>query len=417
MKRKKANDYPRTEQVGSSIVRITKTKNRGRDSFVVSYVTADRGRIQQRFTDEETAIKEAKAKAASLAAGDLQALKLTGADRSNLIAAEDKLRACGVSVLTAASAFADAFAILGHDGIVEAARFYKERHQDLVDLTVAEAVAKYRAVKEKQGLSPKYVRDIRVVLTAFEKAFRCRLASVQRDDILDWLNGLGGELVVRNNRRRILVGFFAHAKESRWISQNEQTAAERVPTWKPKKRPVDYFSPTEAEALLRNASKEFLPWVLLIGWAGVRREELAKGLDWSHVNLAKATLTVPEDIAKTGKRRKIPLAPNVVEWLANYRNSKGPICALKDTATEERISALCTAAKVKWRQNSLRHSFGCFAMEREQNAGKVSLWMGNSAGVVLKHYHDVVESEDAAEFWDIRPGKPANVLTMEAKVA
>lgn len=401
-----------TEQVGSSVVRITKTKNRGKDSFVVSYITADRGRIQLRFADEEKAIKEAKSKAASLAAGDLQALKLTGADRSNLLAAEDKLRACGVSVLTAANAFADAFSILGHDGIVEAARFYKERHQDLVDLTVAQAVAKYRGVKEKQGLSAKYVRDIRVVLTAFEKGFRCRVASVQRDDILDWLNSLGGELVVRNNRRRILVGFFAHAKESRWISQNEETAAERVPTWKPKKKPVDYFSPTEAEALLVNATPEFRPWVLLIGWAGVRREELAKGLDWSHINMAKGTLTVPEDIAKTGKRRKIPLYPNVLEWLAHYRGRKGAICQLKDTATEERISALCVAAEVKWRQNSLRHSFGCFAMEREQNAGKVSLWMGNSASVVLKHYHDVVEAEDADAFWDIRPKQPANVVSI-----
>jgi hypothetical protein len=38
-----------------------------------------------------------------------------------------------------------------------------------------------------------------------------------------------------------------------------------------------------------------------------------------------------------------------------------------------------------------------------KNTGQVALEMGNSAGIVLKHYHEIVEAKAACEYWSIKP--------------
>jgi len=58
---------------------------------------------------------------------------------------------------------------------------------------------------------------------------------------------------------------------------------------------------------------------------------------------------------------------------------------------------------VKYKRNALRHSFGSYRMETVKNAGQVALEMGNSAAVVMKHYHEIVEPAAAKEYWSIRP--------------
>ena len=38
-----------------------------------------------------------------------------------------------------------------------------------------------------------------------------------------------------------------------------------------------------------------------------------------------------------------------------------------------------------------------------KNAGQVAPEMGKSAGIVLKHYHEIVEGKAAREYWSIKP--------------
>ena len=42
-------------------------------------------------------------------------------------------------------------------------------------------------------------------------------------------------------------------------------------------------------------------------------------------------------------------------------------------------------------------------MEMVKNAGQVALEMGNSAKVVMDHYHKIVEEDDAKKYWAIKP--------------
>jgi integrase len=132
----------------------------------------------------------------------------------------------------------------------------------------------------------------------------------------------------------------------------------------------------------------------------VRREELHKGLMWEAINFSRGCVIVSAAIAKTGRKRKITMNENLLEWLAPYRLKSGAIFA-KDP--RKRIAKVVKASGVKWKRNGLRHSFGSYRMEQTKNEGLVALEMGNSPKVVKDHYFEIVDERAAREYWSIKP--------------
>ena len=58
---------------------------------------------------------------------------------------------------------------------------------------------------------------------------------------------------------------------------------------------------------------------------------------------------------------------------------------------------------VDWPQNALRHSFGSYHLAHFKNARALALEMGNSPGVIFKHYRQLVKPAAAALYWQIVP--------------
>ena len=185
---------------------------------------------------------------------------------------------------------------------------------------------------------------------------------------------------------------FNFAKGEGWLHADQKTAPERVGAFKVKERDVEIFTPAEVARLLAHAEEDFLPWLVLIAFGGVRNEELRKGLVWESINFDRGYLLVPASIAKTYRKRKIDLPENALEWLAPYRNRSG---AIFDRDFRKPLAAAFAAAKVTYKRNALRHRFGSYRMETVKNAGQVALEMGNSAAIVMKHYFDIVEAQAA----------------------
>lgn len=210
------------------------------------------------------------------------------------------------------------------------------------------------------------------------------------------------------------MALFNFAKAQGWLNKSESTAADALGTVKVKDREVEIYTPEELAALLTAADADFLPWLALIAFGGLRREELAKGLSWSDIDFERACIIVPAAIAKTGKKRKIDMADNLKAWLAPYAGSTGAIFKIDP---RKRMAKATAASGVAWKRIALRHSFGSFRMEATKNAGQVSLEMGNSATVVLQHYHEVVHAKDAKAFWSIRPADEGKVVSLSAAVA
>ena len=132
---------------------------------------------------------------------------------------------------------------------------------------------------------------------------------------------------------------------------------------------MQVFTPDEVTRLTEHAGADFLPWVAIIAFGGVRHEELSKGLTWSCINFQKGTIIVPAAIAKTGRKRKIDMPGNLKAWLEPYRNCVGPIFN-KDV--RKHLARMTKAAEVPWKVNALRHSFGSYRMEQVKNAGQVA---------------------------------------------
>ena len=340
--------------------------------------------------------------AVNLAGGDLEALKLTGRERQLYVAASDAIQRTGLSLDVVAREFVTAFDILGRDAIIEAARFFKAKAESKVaPVPVAEAVERFVAAKEAEGISPHYRKDLRLILEkGVGEHFRCNLSAVAPDDLRAYLNARNGGPVAKNNHRRLIVALFNFAKGAGWLPANESTAADALGTYRVKDKDVTIYTPDELVGLLRHADEDFVPWLALIAFGGVRHQELHKGLAWEHIDFAKGTLIVPAAIAKTGRKRKLDMPANLRQWLAPYQGRTGAVFA-KDP--DARIGKTAAAAGVAWKRNALRHSFGSYRMEAMKNAGQVSLEMGNSPAVVMAHYFEIVDASAAEAYWKISP--------------
>jgi integrase len=400
MKEQSKDKFPITVKKGHATVKIYEVKNRETTNYTVAY-SSPTGRQRRTFANLDLAKSEASTIAQNLADGDIEALKLTGREKQIYVEAERAIAGTGLPLHSVAHEFARAFDILGGANIVEAARYYKKHVDvDLPQVTVTDAVEKFRAAKEAEGMSAMYLKDIRGLLGDFAKDFQCPLSSIQPEDLREYLNAKRVGLVSKENRRRMLVVLFNFAKAQGWLRANQETAADALGTYKIKQRDVEIYKPAEIRRLLNAAESDFLPYLALIAFGGVRREELHKGLSWDAINFDRGTITVPASIAKTARKRKIVMSENLMEWLAPYRLKSGPIF---DIDPRKRIAKVVKAAKVNWKRNALRHSFGSYRMEQTKNEGQVALEMGNSPKVVKDHYFEIVDENEAKEYWSINP--------------
>src|SRR5438552_3280471 len=408
-----AAEFPLTIKKGHASVKIYAVKNRDRMNYTVSYMTAVNGRVRKTFADLELAKREANNIALNLAEGDLEALKLTGSDKRIYVEAKQALARTGIPLHSVAHEFARCFDILGHGGIVEAARYFKKHVEaGLPDVTLAEAVSRFTEAKKAEGMSDLYLKDIRGYLGRFASHFQCNIAPIQPEDLRSYLGAMKVGPVAKNNHRRLLVALFNFAKAEGWVHADQKSAAERLGAYKVRDRDVEIFTPAEVARLLAHVDADFLPWIALIAFGGLRNEELKKGLIWESINFNRGYIIVPAGIAKTNRKRKIDLPENALEWLTPYRNRTGPIF---NRDFRKPLKRTCEAARVKYKRNALRHSFGSYRMETVKNAGQVALEMGNSAAIVMKHYFDIVEARAAKEYWNIRPAKRSNVVPMVAR--
>jgi integrase len=394
------NRFPITVEKGHATVRIYRVKNRRTTNYTVAYISPT-GRQRRTFANLDLAKREANNVAQRLADGDIEALKLTGREKQIYVEAERAIAATGLPLHSVAAEFARAFDILGGAHIVDAARWYKKHVDvDLPQITVSEAVEKFRAAKEAEGMSQRYLGDIRGLLGDFAKDFQCPLSSIQPEDLRQYLNAKRVGLQSKENRRRMLVVLFNFGKAQGWLRAKEETAADALGTYKIKRRDVEIYTPAEMARLLNAADPDFVPYVALIAFGGVRREELHKGLGWDAIDFERRTITVPAAIAKTGRKRKIVMSENLSQWLAPYRMKSGPIFN-KDP--RKRIAKIVKASGIAWKRNALRHSFGSYRMEQTKNEGQVALEMGNSPKVVKDYYFEIVDERAAIEYWSLMP--------------
>ena len=385
-------------------VRIFRAKRKGVTSYLIAYYLKGR-RYRETFRGDLKSVtgraREIARQVGAQTAGDGV---LPMADVESHRVAVESLKPLGVSLAAAVQEYVAARQRIGGRSLAEAADFFaKHANLELPKRTLAEVTQEMLDAKKADGMTERYRAHLAYALAPACDALRKPVSEIAIAEIDDYLRGLTFSTRSRHNVRAALVTAFAFAKSRGYLPRDRETAAENSARVKVKTGEVEIFTPKEMAALLGAADDDSLPLIALGGFAGLRTAEIAR-LEWKDVNLEEAIITVSAAKSKTASRRIVPIQPNLAQWLAPYRERIGKVLPIKHANTCCKMEwAVAEAAKIEWKHNALRHSYGSYRLAQIKNAAEVALEMGNSPQMIFKHYRELVTPRNAAAWWAIAP--------------
>jgi integrase len=416
---KKCVEFPMIVKQGSVAVKIYRVKNKGRESFTVSY-HADGKRKLKMFADFEEAHAEAKSKATALSRGELDALELRAVDARAYVNSVDILKPTGLPLEFIAKDYIEAWKVLGGKAsLFEAAREFARRHMhELPSKLLPDAVDEMIESKKRDGTSDAYLKVLRVYLNQLKDTFRCQLRTVTSGQLADYFRDKNVSARSKNNARGTVGAFFKFCKERGWLPRDHEGVS-LVPKFKEKPTDIEIFTPWEVVQFLTYARPELVPFVAIGAFAGLRSAEIER-LDWSEVHLTERFIEVKASKAKTASRRLVPISENLAKWLAAHEKEHGRVVPFDNMSkqigwlVEDTNAGLRGKAesgkqktemerKVKWKKNALRHSFISYRVAETQNVAQVALEAGNSPQIIFQHYRELVRPAEAEKWFAIVP--------------
>jgi integrase len=360
---------------------LTKTKVNGRRYYCVTSPKLGAGRNRRFFKDKaeaETFMRLAEVQQENYGTA---ALSFSDALRVETIECSEHLQPYGKTLRDATKFY------LAHLKAVTGSR------------KVCEVVADLLAARVADGMSTRYLGDLRVRLGRFVNSFgEEMIAAINARQIDEWLRGLGVGAVTRNTFRRRLAVLFNFAKRRGYVTENPVADVERA---KERETEIAILSVGELARLLECASSDMLAFWTIGAFSGLRRAEIER-LTWAEVDFDAGVIEVKASKSKTASRRLVTIQPNLREWLAPYRRSTGRVCPVN---LQRKINDDRERAKLRseWPQNALRHSFGSYHLAQFNDAAKLALEMGNSPETIFRHYRQLVKPKQAERYWKLSP--------------
>jgi integrase len=370
-------------------IKLTKVKvGNGQRLWCVTWPKIGKGRNRQFFKDKTEAETVLQQKLIEQENYGTNGLAFNERQRAEYLECAEKLHRFGVTIRDAVNFY------LPH---LEAANR---------TCTAAELVDELLKIKEADGMSERYLSDLRSRLRQFSDAFDGKPVGAITAPMVDgWLRSLsdketGKRLspVTRNNFRRVLIVAFNFAKGRGYCIENP---AEQSAKAKEVDAAVGILTVEETAHLLQNAAPEIVPYIAIGAFAGLRRAELER-LDWQEVDLQSGLIEVTAKKAKSARRRFIKIQPNLAKWLQPYAQLSGNVTppgyrVLLENARE-------SAGIGEWPQNALRHSFASYHLARFNDAAALALELGHTnSNLVFQHYRQLVKPTQAERYWKIVP--------------
>lgn len=397
---------PLVFKAGNVPIKIYQCKSRGYRLFVVVYYRAGR-RIRESFGNLSEAKVRAQSVVASIINDQLGALQLTNADRDRYATAVELLKPFGMPLHVAVEEYVTARSQLNGESLLSAIKEHVARRRNVIDKRVREIADELIAAKQQDGLSRRYVQTIRYHLNRFSSVFETNIGSVSSKLIDDWLRAQNIGARARNNIRMSVVMLFHFARARGYLPKGEPTEAEEVTKAKERGGKIGILTPGQLADLLGANSEEAKLYFSLGAFTGLRSAELIR-LEWRDVNFSRRYIEVGKDKAKTATRRLVPIAANLMKWLAPFAGSDGKVFSSYRAA--ERSIDLAKKAIGVWPTNALRHSYATYRLAQCQDAARVALEMGNSPQMLFRNYRELADEQDAAAWFGTSPIAPTNVL-------
>jgi integrase len=376
----------------STRLALTKTKVNGRRYYCVTTPKLGGGRNRRFFKEKaeaETFVQFAKVQQENYGTA---ALSIPDALRVEAIECAELLQPFGVTLR-------------------DAARFYAAHLKAITgSRKVSEVVADLLAARTADGMSPRYLGDLRWRLGRFALSFgEEMIAGISASRIDQWLRGLGVGAATRNTFRRRVAALFNFARRRGYVTENSVADVERA---KERETEIEILSVSQVARLLLSASSDMLPFWAIGAFAGLRRAEIER-LTWSEIDFDADVIEVKASKSKTASRRLVTIQPNLRAWLAPYRTRSGRVCPLN---LQRKIFGDRERAELRagWPQNALRHSFGSYHLAQFNDPAKLALEMGNSPATIFRHYRQLVKPKQAERYWKIVPAASGKKVVLFA---
>lgn len=377
--------------------------------------------VKRRTIDELR--EEAERIATAILNADTAAKSMTADDSRIFVSATETLAPFKVPLDAAARILRDAAQLVGGvERVVEACRFFNSAGADTRAATTAVVVAAFIRDLSASGVTQLYLKPMEADLKKFAEKFPSMFAAVRATEMSDWLRDMPVGLRRRRNLRDKLVALFNWARDNGYLPDGLRTEAEKIKRPNVKRKAPAIYTPEELDLLLVQAAQpadpkigradytDFIPFITIGAFAGLRVSEI-QALEWKHVHWKDGVIEVGEE-HKTGYRL-VPIQPNLMSWLAPYREHMGKVC--KQVRPDHVMRRLGDRAGLpvggRRYNNALRHSFVTYRVAVTKNMPLVSGESGHSVAELRKSYNRA-SLESAGTKWFSMSRDAGNVLQM-----
>lgn len=283
---------------------------------------------------------------------------------------------------------------------------------------LAQVAEQFLGAKEAaRGPSTRNIRTLRTEVETMLATFGADrpVDTIGAAEIENWINRGSPAARTRANRRRVAVTVWRWARSRRYLP-DETTAAERTEKPIVIRKVPSTWTPAELAKMWEACPESHRPWLALSAWAGVRGEECYQDdpdsrkdvIRWR--DLSAGHLEIRPDVAKTGRRRIVPLRPILAAFLAEERARRAhepddaPVCSggvpsRVPKGAKIAITTRLGAAVGGWKANALRHSFISYRAV-QIGLSRTALEAGNSEAEARRSYHDAMTEADALAWFD-----------------
>ncbi len=287
---------------------------------------------------------------------------------------------------------------------------------------LADAVAEYIAAKEHEfaqdQISIPQLNRIRWDLKRLVGHFPGKaVADLTVSGLVGFLEVGRPGMKTHNNRRGIISTFLKFAFQRGWIAENP---IPKVPHFRIRRKRgmAQTFTAAQAAALMEHMETydggRWVPYFALCLFAGIRpgvpHGEITK-LKPDAVNLVDGVIHISAEVSKVREPRKVEIQPNLAAWLRAYPLEKFPIIRGNFKRRRDRF-----AKKFNLTHDVLRHTFISMFVAKFRSIGEAAIQAGNSESIIRRHYLDLKNAAEAAQFWAILPQHAScdNVVSLPA---
>lgn len=299
--------------------------------------------------------------------------------------------------------------------IEEASAFYIKHLEELrkKDLTpVSKIIGKFRETKNKR--SPKYQKDLRLILGHFEKHFENQpLCLIPETKIFDWISSKGSDSNQKKYRSNLNV-FFNYAVKQEVIEKNPLFKLDSIKV----EMKVKFLTVDQCKMLLHHAPSEIEHIVAIMLFTGIRPDyeegELSR-LNWNNIRLdtKEPVVHLSSDITKTAFSRSIKIHDNLMQWILPARKPNGKIIEkprrFRNLWDQTRKDAGLYGEN--WIHDGTRKTFITYHLALSKNESVTMNQSGHSnVNTLRRHYRGEALIEDAEAFFNIFPELEDNVI-------